>query len=201
MKKKLYLLPIIALLLGAIFAVITIMPKSTTAYLTDDDTEINILSPGDNKIEIIERFDPPEELKEGVNTFNKAIKIKNTGDVDCFVRVFVEFTDAKIRDISKVSPDGTNFYSINELKDHLPTGWVYEATGDLGPYYYYTTPIAPNESTPELIKQVKTTFESAIDVKPFDIIVYAESVQTLNNNGERFTGENGWRQAWVEFLD
>ena len=201
MKKKLYLLPIIALLLGAIFAVVTQLPKSTTAYLTDKDVEINVLSPGDNKIDIIETFDPPEELIEGDNVFSKAVKVKNTGDVSCYVRVFIEFADADIRAISKVSADGTTFYTLDEFKDHLPTGWVYKDTGLLAPYFYYTLPVAVNASTSELIKTVKTTFASSADITSFDIIVYAESVQTLDKNGQPFTGINPWEQAWTEFLD
>ena len=200
MKKKLYLLPILAILIGTILAVMTQLPKSTTAYLTDNDVEINILSPGDNKVEIIEEFTPPEELVEGENVFSKAVKIKNTGDVPCFVRAFIDFDDADIRNISQFSPDGTNFYSVAEFKDHLPNGWVYVAEGDLAPYYYYTSAVAVNASTPELIKKVKTTFETENDVTPFNIIVYTESVQTLDKFGQPFTGSDLWRQAWIEQL-
>ena len=67
-------------------------------------------------------------------------------------------------------------------------------------YYYCTQPVGPGESTPCLIRFVKTVYEKEEDILPFDLIVYAESVQTRDRSGLLFSGETAWRQAWQEFL-
>lgn len=175
---------------------------STAAYLSDDESKTNIVSIGEQKIRITEEFDPPETPEVGVNTYKKDVKVTNTGDVPCYARVFIEFSDNDVRGVSSFSADGTTYYPLSEFKNHLPEGWVYieDAADALSPYYYYTLPIEKNASTPSLIKSVKTTFATAEDIEAFDILVYAESVQTLDKNGVAFTGSSAWRSAWAEYL-
>ena len=111
----------------------------------------------------------------------------------------VTFTkyDQDIKNISEYSSDnGETWYSVEDYADHLPDNWVRD-----GLYYYYTEPLQPGELTNPLITNVKTTFASAEDVKQYEIIVYQESVQTLDKNGEEFTGNDAYNQAWDEFLD
>ena len=68
--------------------------------------------------------DTPPELKEEIDGMIKKITITNTGDYDIFVRA------------TAITPD-------NWTIDFTETeGWVQE-----GDYYYYTSPLAPNEST------------------------------------------------------
>ena len=50
--------------------------KNISAYFTDKDTKDNVLSVGCNTIEIIEDYQPPEELKAGIS-FRKDVRIKN----------------------------------------------------------------------------------------------------------------------------
>ena len=199
--KKTFLIPVITAVTAGIVATAINLPSSTFAYLTDGESTTNKLTVGENVIEITEKFTPPEELVTGANTFDKEVKVTNTGDVSCFTRVFLELSDNDVRGESKLSPDGTNFYTVEEFKDHLPTGWVYEDSALLGPYYYYTSAIAPGEETPYLIKKVQTTFASAEDIEPYDIYVYAESVQVLDKDGQNFTGADVWKQAWTEYLN
>lgn len=199
MNKKV-IIPIVAALAGGVFAGIRYLPSSTSAYFTDKDNAENQFTVGENEIEIVETFTPPEELIVGDNTYTKAVQIKNNGDVPCYIRAFIEFSDDDIRGISKVSPDGTNYYTMEEFKDHLPTGWVYVASGDMSPYYYYTGVVDVDASTPKLLQSVRTTFANADDIESYDIYVYAESVQTLDKNGREFTGANAWQTAWTEYL-
>ena len=198
--KKSIMYPLIAAVAGTATAGI-LQVTGVLAYLTGKQDNANKITVAENVIEIQETFTPPPTLTTN-NTFTKDVKIKNTGDVPCYTRVFLEFSDNDVRGTSTVSVDGTNYYPISQLKDHLPTGWVYveSASDALAPYYYYTQPLAVGASTPSLIKTVKTTFADEDKIEPFDIYVYAESVQTLAKDGKEFTGTTPWRSAWTEYL-
>ena len=198
--KKTVSYSLTAVAIGALTAGLVNMP-GILAYMTDGGELTNTLTVGENIIEVDENF-PDPEIETGENTYTKDVKVKNTGDVPCYVRVFLEFSDNDVRGESKVSPDGTTFYTMSEFNSHLPEGWVYvnDAADALAPYYYYTAPLAVNASTPSLIKSVKTTFATADNIEPFDIYVYAESIQTLDKYGQAFTGTDQWRSAWTEYL-
>lgn len=163
----------------------------------------NVFSIGYNDISIVEEYDPPKELKEGVNSFAKRIQVKNTGKISCYVRVLVKFSDSDIEKISELSPDGSEYYSALEYAEHLPKHWSYISEADdelLGGYYYYTEELAPDQRTDPLLEKVKTTFEKAEDVTAYEIYVYSESVQTLDADGEAFTGNEPYLDVWREFL-
>ena len=202
MKKlnKKVIIPVVAALAGGVFAGVRYLPASTSAYFSDKDKEANKFTIGENEIEVEEKFTPPDELVVGDNTFTKTVQFKNTGDVPCYIRAFIEFDDDSVRGVSKVSPDGTNYYTMEEFKNHLPEGWVYVDSGNMGPYYYYKNVIEVGASTPKLLHSVKTTFADPADIENYNIYVYAESVQTLDKNGNAFTGADAWRTAWTEYL-
>ena len=198
--KKSVMIPVVAALAAGVFAGARYLPEITTAYFTDNDQAENEFTVGENEIEIVETFTPPEQPVVGDNTFTKSVEIKNTGDVPCYIRAFIEFSDNDVRGESKVSPDGTNYYTMAEFNNHLPSGWVYVDSGAMAPYYYYTGVVDVNASTPKLLQSVKTTFAKESDIEPYEIYVYAESVQTLDKDGKEFTGTDPWRQAWTEYL-
>ena len=163
----------------------------------------NQLSVGYNTITITEDFTPPKEMTAGENTYKKNVKVKNTGTVPCYVRVYAAFSDSSVADVSELSPDGSSFFSAGSYAEHLPEHWTYIEESDdaeLGGYYYYTEPVAAGKTTDALFKKVKTTFQTAEDVQDYEIIVYAESVQTADKDGAEFTGSDPWKQAWTEFL-
>ena len=213
-------------------AVAVISGLVTFAYLTDSERTQNTLTVGTNEITIVEDYDPPE-LEKGVNAFKKKIQVKNTGNTDAFVRVFVAFSDSKVRDVSgfqaadgvyySANPEGvtggvthpdasdpeTTVVEINESPyiDHLPEDWVYipegaasDTTGELGGYFYYTKPIAPNASTTALTERIMTYFATDDDVVAYEIPVYAESVQIFDHNGNKLTGTDAWKRGWEDFL-
>ena len=195
---------LIALLLFVLLTV-TLSIGGTLAYFTHMDADTNKLQVGYNEIAIKENFEPPAELTSGDNAFKKQVQITNTGNVDCYVRVFMEFSEGNIDNFSKLSADGTNYYSSEEYKTtNTPDGWVYVSREEdpvLGDYYYYKEPLAPGESTTYLLDSVKTTFPTAEDVDDFEIIVYSESVQTLDKNGKPFENPDAWKKCWDEFID
>lgn len=193
-NKKVYICALFSvLLLATIF--------STALYLTSVDGEKNSVKIGENKIEIFEEFNPPDELHVGENSYQKKISIENTGNTEAYIRVFFDFSSSDISSMSEISSDnGETFYSYEEFKTHLPENWEYVSSGLLGEYFYYKAPVRPGEKTSNLITNIKTTFSSAVDINEYDIIVYSESVQTMDKNGMPFSGNTAWASSWTEFL-
>ena len=123
----------------------------------------------------------------------------NTGNVPCYIRVYLAFSDGDIGQNAMISPDGKSYYPAVSYAEHLPEGWV---NGEDG-YYYYTEAVKPGEKTGFLMKNVKVVFGPMEEKKPFDLIVREESVQVSGNTTdsdcfeafrafeERAGGDNG----------
>ncbi len=126
------------------------------SYFQDQDSQDNVLLIGENVIEIEEEIEYPEELVPGT-TFLKQPTIANTGDVDCYVRVWIGFQDDSF--VNMVSMD------INT------DDWQLSEDG----YYYYQSVLAAGESTTPLFTTVSLL--DTYNEEDFDIIVYSESVQ------------------------
>ena len=190
--------------LAAVLAVAVIGIGGTYAYFTYMQSLKNSFTIGTNTITVTEDFEPPKEMEPGENVFKKKVQVENTGTVPCFVRVFMDFSDSSIADISQISPDGTDYYAAAEYADHLPDGWVYvleEEDDSLGGYYYYTEIVEPGKQTEPLLEKVKTHFDTADQIIDYDIIVYSESVQALDKDGAEFEGNDAYRTAWTEFVE
>lgn len=207
-------------IIGLIVAVTSV--GLTVAYYSSRTRRVNKLSFGNNEISISENFVPPSELKTGMNVYKKQIQVKNTGTSVTFVRLFVDFSDgdaAKRSYIAPVKPskvtisDGDDIKSKMEAAGYLSysdfwsdreaiNNWVYipeEEDVDLGGYFYYTKAIKPGESTEELIDTIATYYATADEIKEHEVLVYAESVQTMGNNGLAFMNSK-YKEAWKEFL-
>lgn len=209
-KRKQIILPIVLLLAASV--VIT----AVLAYLTDNEKHINKITMGKVVTTITEEFDPPdpEDFEPG-NTvqYKKQIQAKNTGTADAYIRIAVEFSDSRAEAESKISIDGNTWYSVADYKNHLPADWVYVNDASLGgAYFYYKKPVKAEqknrlgivvqqaESTPVLMKYVKTEFSEDDEAYPYDIYVYAEAVQTVSNTGEVKTGANAAVDTWRSFI-
>lgn len=150
----------------------------TWAYFTGMQGLKNTFSIGTNTTSVIEEFEPPRELKTGDNIYKKKVQVENTGTVPCFVRVFVDFSDSGIRELSQFSPDGLKYYPISEYIHYLPDGWNYISESEderLGGFYYYEKAVGAGEKTAPLFEKVKTSFDTADQVVDYEIIVYSES--------------------------
>ncbi len=177
---------------------------STWAYFTHGRILDNGFWAGTNTIEIQEEYDPPKTLSVGENVFRKRVQVENTGTVPCFVRVFADFSDYEIREISEISPNGTDYYPADEFEEHMPVGWIriHEEEDELlGGFYYYTEALEPDEVTVSLFEKIRCTFKNADEIQPFDILISAESVQTRDCLGQVFEGGDAFRQAWTEYLE
>lgn len=118
----------------------------------------NVFTVGYNSVKIEEWFEPPEKLEPGT-VIKKHVSVKNTGSVDCYVRVLVKYTSSTMEEHTRID--------LNQ------TEWTKD-----GEYYYYNTTIAPNQTTEALFTQiaVEQQINEAL-LEPFDILVYAESRQ------------------------
>lgn len=173
------------------------------------------------KYPVPEKDDPNTPVPSGNSlSYEKAVQVANTGYIDCYVRVSVEFSEDDIRNKSKLSSDGVNWYTVAEYASHLPAGWTYNA----GDGFYYYTPVLYAEGweavrdklwyekafgeyfypagqdiisdrciTTPLFKYVKTDFASPADMRSYDIHVYNESVP--------FYFGNDYKQSWANYLD
>ncbi len=182
----------------------------TAAYLTDQENKENQIAVGDNIITIDEEFMPPDPgLSE---LFHKEVQIENTGTSDCFVRVLLEFSDNEIAKRAAVSWDGGEVYDpFSDLPENAPEHWIFaadhsaEVSDLLAGYWYYTEKLSPGESTGALTTDFRVQFETEhirqkLAKNGYDIYVYAESVQTLDKDGDEWTGVEAWKDAWTEML-
>lgn len=182
---------------------------NTMAYLSaKSEAKINSFTIGNVMVSVVEEFNPPSSLVVGTNSYTKKVQVQNRGSVPAYMRVNISFSNVDVENVSMVSCDnGSHWYKLSELKEHLPEGWIYESNGILNGYYYCTTPIQPGDSTPVLITNVKTEFinktadtNETINKTPrdYDIFVYTEGVQQAKLNG---SGLNmSYSDAWTAFL-
>lgn len=155
----------------------------TNAYFSDTDKTINTVEIGKNNIKLNNDGSVPASLNVGENIYQKEISVTNNGSVPCFVRVFMDLSDSKVKETTKFSSDGSQYWQVNEYNNHLPENWTYEETGDLAGFYYYNQILEPGESTSDLIKSVNTVFNTKDDIIDYEIITYAESVQSIDKDG------------------
>lgn len=198
----------IALVFAAGIALLCAMSVSRIyAYLTYAEEKVNVLEVGYNEISIREEFSPPPSLTQGRNDTVKQVRIENTGSVPCYTRVFMDFSDNAAADCSVLSADGSTYYELADFRQHLNEGWTYvESTGPtdpIGGYYYYTEPLQPGEETTKLLSALQTTFADLRDVIPFNVYIYAESVQLPDENADEIsgTGVEHVMNVWTEYLN
>lgn len=129
------------------------------AWLIDQKEAENIVRFAGNDIHIQEEFDPPQDPNPG-DVIAKRPCIINDSDTDVFVRVMVQFSDSDAR--KQCEPLVIN------------SGWNREADG----YYYYDEKLHAGESTTRIFDNIviKESVKKE-ELIPFDVLVYAESVQ------------------------
>ena len=186
-----------------ISALLIALTAFTLAYFTSSDKMTNRFTgvyPPEFKpiadISVTEHFDPPPEKSD--DPFQKSVQIANNGNIDCYIRVRLEFSSSAVRDISWLSNDDDKdneeaYINASDYPDSdLPQGWEYRREDDC---YYYTEAVPPEGVTATLIKWVKTIFpdDNSVEADEYDIFVYSEAVPADNEDGERMTYEEAWR--------
>ena len=169
--------------------------KATSAYLSSKEAAENRAGFADNRIVIEEPdFNPDTKTDYGTTVYPKRVNLKNTGNVPVYARVKIVFSDpAAEACTSFTNSQGT--FPASQLKDHLPSGWVIDAAEGADGFFYCTTPLAPGETSPDLIRSAATVFREESGRMDYDIYVRAESVQTKRDTGSGMH-ELTWQEAW-----
>ena len=154
-----------------LFAVLIIAAAACTgvtlAYLTDSDEAQNPFTVGETEIEIQETFSPDDEVPEPGESVPKVVRVVNTGNLTCLIRVRLLFEDDTLEKV--VEPFATG------------QGWNLDPDG----FYYYIYPVKPGGSTIPLIEEVKIRIEhedgTDVDAAELEkissgIIVYSEAI-------------------------
>lgn len=113
------------------------------AWLVSTDSLTNTFGVGEIKTQVTETFD-------GITKSNVAVK--NEGNVDAWIRaqINIYWVDAdgnQMWDEPQLEKD----YSLNMVASSQDSSWL---SGDDG-YWYYSIPVGPNESTENLITELK----------------------------------------------
>lgn len=149
---KYVLLGILALL--SVFCVAGI-----AAYFIGGDTRHNMFTAGFNDVEITEEFPDPEPSPG--EEIKKVVQFANTGDVPCYVRARLVFSNDQAEDIS--------FLDLNREQ------WAEEEDG----YFYYQKILPVKEQTEPLMTAVRVSEDAQIgELEDWDLYVYVETAQS-----------------------
>lgn len=191
--------------LGLVLAFLSV-GMGTYAYFTDVFTVHNVITTGNVDIELIDRTltadgeettfpDPADE--NGVadimptETVSKLVRVANTGENEAWVRIALDIviTAENGGRLTNELSGGTPAVAINFGQN---TGWV---SGEDG-CWYYSTPLQPGESTPNLFETVTLTREIGNEYQncTVEINVQAHAVQVANNSTS-VTEAKGWPDA------
>lgn len=200
-KKRSYTkLFIFGVILAISLSIIGIGLWSTTqATLKDSDSKTNNFSYGDLRAELIEEFIPNQHIQVG-SVYEKKVSVKNTGEVDTFIRVLV-----LPEILSKVAAGDTPVLLPSmvgkelELLDQLGLPVTNSANWQNGQdgYYYYLKKLKPGETTVTLFESAKVapnliTTDSLYESATLDIHVKVEGIHTT-----QFAYRDGWWQGKV----
>lgn len=139
-NRKYYILPLLAVLM-----VLTLSVKSASAYFTT-----YVTAKGGRVL----AFNPETEIDEEYSAGMKTIRVRNTGDVDVFVRL-TYFYPSNVT----VAPDKSSSAKWKHLG---------------GAAYEYTEKVAPGASTEDFKLAIDLSGATAADIETFNVIVVYE---------------------------
>ncbi len=148
-----------ALLLSAVL-LITAAVGGTMAFLSAaTDAITNTFTPAEVTCDIIETFNDNGDKTDVV--------VKNTGDVDAYIRVAVI--------ANTVDENGFVTGNFNPSQYLAGSAWIEDENDG---YYYYSEAISPGESTANLLKE-----NSSIPLDGRMITILAEAIQSQGMSG------------------
>ena len=158
-------------LLVASILLITTAVGSTVAFLTTKTEPVeNTFEYAKVSCEVTETFD----MNAG-----RCVQVRNTGTIDAYIRAtyVVNWVDA-LENIVASDPEGYS-YSLTENPD---SKWT-----KIDDYYYYLTPVAPNDSTLGSLLTCTATYPDNPEYT-LSVEILAEAIQS--------TPENAVTNAW-----
>ena len=199
--------------------------KDTLSYLSSTVTKTNNLEVGEVKIETSMDGTMPSSIVRGINEYAYNVSVANTGNVPCYVRMYVGFSDSRFKErtffykgtfsettgISDVS-DMTkkeihdtataNMTCLSDLTEGDKTykDWIYGGDG----YYYYPYAIKP-ESGALFTEAISTVIEDDSGLEEYtgnyEIFFYAEAIQATDPGNTYSKGTNSsYSDLWEAFL-
>jgi len=167
---------------AAFYAVVAIL-AATLAWVTASDARVNWMK---NKglvgilgAKVTEVFVPPTTPPNPGDRIEKEVRVSNTGDKDCFVRVLVspKVLSSEIPPLSLPcnGPDTAGILIYDDI-DTTATNWAYGGDG----YWYYLKKLTPNASTEPLFTAVEidSGIDEAYDGASLEIDVKMNAVET-----------------------
>ena len=153
-------------------ALVCVSVSGTIAYLTDSEQKENLTGFTDNTIHLEEDFVPPVNPGPGT-VIKKSPRIVNESEIPVYVRLSARFSDDQAESFC--------------LPLEINAGWELQPDG----YYYYSRALTAGEKTSALFDEVVIRAETdKEDLVPFDLLIYAESVQSYGMTQE---------EAWTYF--
>lgn len=167
------------ILLVSLLLTLCIAVGITLAYVIDKTGQVeNAFNGGNVTVTVVEEF-PDSKVK-------KDVQIENTGDVDVYIRVKLNFTWVSETDsstvYSTVPVENTDYVitygdKVETAENPVDTNpkWV---KGDDG-FWYYTSPVAPKGKTEILIGECKLTDDANIpDGYTLSVNVISSAIQS-----------------------
>lgn len=157
----------------SILCVVCTMVAATTAFLTDGEEKVeNVFTASKVTTEVT------EELSENVKS---NVKIKNTGDIDAYIRaaVVVTWQDEKGNVYGK--PVAEDDYEIEfDLSEQTePEGkWTLAEDG----FYYWSNPVGAGESTNILVKNCKPLKNAPSEGYYLNVEIIGSGIQSVPSN-------------------
>lgn len=151
--------------LVAILVLLCCAVAGTLAYLvTSTGPVTNTFTPASVTTEVEEEFN---------GTTRSNVRIKNTGNIDAYIRtaVIVNWADENGNVYGGAVPKEGKDYS--ELK--LKTSWVKGSDG----YYYYTNPVAPEAFTTAMFEPITQQQDCADTNYKLQVTILADGIQSV----------------------
>ena len=204
MKKKL-------LALSVLMICLSLVSLGTLAYFNAEDTAHNVISSGSVNIELVEKtkgddgklVDFPKDGIEGVmpgTSVSKIVTVKNTGEADAYIRVWVNtaisepgdpITNPLIKNLPlTITVDGEEVDVLT--LDYNTEDWTQGEDG----YWYYNKALKVGESTEALFENVAfhKLMGNVYQNSKALVDVTAQATQVANN-GESAVEAKGWPET------
>lgn len=147
-------------LLLSLLLILTVTAGGTLAYIvTNTGNVTNTFTPAEVTCAVQETFE---------NNVKNDVCIQNTGNADAYIRVAVLMTWQDESGNVAPTPVSTSDYDISYNTDSY---WV-----ESGDYWYYTKPVAPEESTDALIDSCMP--KKNLDGYTLHVEIVADAVQS-----------------------
>ncbi len=177
MKSKMNKRTWIALALIAL--ILTVSVGGTLAYLADRTSEV------------VNEFQPSKVTSQVVETLNENtknnVKIKNTGDIDAFIRaaVVVTWQDADGYVYPAMPQAGTDYRISWNLGSN--DSWF-----EKGGYYYYKYPVKPEQMTGQALFTGCTPNNTEPDGYSLHVEILGSAIQADGGNASGYPANLVW---------